>query len=408
MATKEDRKKKEKEDLDNQFHNACYDGKLELIKTLLDEFHTDYYPEFKVTLKHITAVCASSHEKLLEFFLTSNTITSTLNLSSEDLDNLLTKNLSRPTIVFTLTKFTKVIITSKIMDIVCEYGHMEAFKQLYRLRQGEVNVILTDEMVVKTVLRGYVDFFRGLNKIRPQTNHHLFHVSEYQQECKIYDEDKPPSSTDRKSSENNDKTPNKEKMGKRYSDGMYLFSVKELINVTNYINYEPNQDEDDDEKRVYYIYKARLLPDCKVETNETGRYWKASKFELYDEKPFLINTDEEWRVTYKEYYNRYFVMDPKDRSQRNWMRCEEDSEYQTFLLLQDGLLIEWIKAPTIDQCKIAINQSPYSIRFIPEEILADPGLQEFIKGHSSKARYFLNSDIKFTRYKELFHTKIPQ
>ena len=75
-------------------------------------------------------------------------------------------------------------------------------------------------------------------------------------------------------------------------------------------------------------------------------------------------------------------MDPNDHMAK-WFQFETDVDYQTEMLRQNGLLIEWINNPSIDQCKIAIEQTPYAVCLIENlEVLED-----FIKSQKTKKAY---------------------
>jgi hypothetical protein len=290
--------------------------------------------------------------KALEFLLTQVATT------EQQLYGLVIKHISKPNIVGVLVD--RVPLTDEILSIICEKGYLSTFKVIYQKRASDIKSALTETHVITCTLRGHLDLFKVLINIKTVSNQHLYHVSVNKKECKIY---MPEKST-----------------ACKYKDGIFILPAKELINIANYLPWPS----------TYYVYQVEIFSDTKIALVNDKKYWQASKFRLVNEK--TCNTMQ-------EYYNRYFIMDPNDHLAK-WMQYETDPVYQTEMLRQNGLLIEWIKTPSIDQCKLAIEQSAYAVCLIDNVDV----LEEFIKSQKNKKAYFYyKHGMSFKERKELFH-----
>jgi hypothetical protein len=330
--------------MSDPFYVACYEGKLDKIQQLVAE-------GTQVTFEHVAVCCLQDFHETLEFLLTK------LETTQDQLYSLVIKNISKPKIVGVL--IDRVPLSDEILSIICEKGYLSTFKSIYQKRSSDIKASLKETHVINCTLRGHLELFKALINIKPISNQHLYHVSIDKKECKIY-------------------TPEKTTANK-FQDGIFILPAKELINISNYLPGSP-----------YYVYQVEIFPDTKMALVNDKKYWQASKFRLDNEKTC---------DTMQEYYNRYFIMDPNDHMAK-WMQFETDADYQTEMLKQNGLLIEWIKDPSIDQCKIAIEQTPYAVCLI-ENVQV---LEDFIKSQKTKKAYFYyKHGMPFNKYKELFH-----
>lgn len=331
--------------MSDPFYVACYEGKVDKIQQLIAEGS-------QPTFEHVAVSCLQDCHEALKFLLTQVVTT------DDKLYGLIIKHISKSNIAGVLIE--RVSVTDEILSIICEKGYFSTFKVIYQKRATDVKSALTETHVNICTLRGHLDLFKVLINIKPISNQHLYHVSVNKKELKTY-------------------TPEKTTVSK-YENGIFILPAKELINVSNYLPW-PN---------TYYVYQVEIFPDTKIALVNDKKYWQASKFRLVNEKTC---------DTMQEYYNRYFIMDPNDHLGK-WMQFETDVEYQTEMLRQNGLLIEWINNPSIDQCKIAIEQTPYAVCLIENVDV----LEEFIKSQKTKKAYFYyKHGMPFKRYKELFH-----
>lgn len=331
--------------MSDPFYVACYEGKLDKIKQLITE---GSHPTFE----HVAVCCLQDFHETLKFLLTQVVTT------DDQLYGLVIKHISKSNVVGVLIE--RVTLTDEILSTICEKGYLATFKVIYQKRTSDIKAALKEEHVIMSSLRGHLDLFKVLINIKPISDQHLYHVSTDKKDCKIY-------------------TPEKTTVS-RYQDGIFILPAKELINVSNYLPW-PN---------TYYVYQVEIFPDTKIALVNDKKYWQASKFRLINEKTC---------DTMQEYYNRYFIMDPNAHMAK-WFQFETDVDYQTEMLRQNGLLIEWINKPSIDQCKIAIEQTPYAVCLIENlEVLED-----FIKSQKTKKAYFYyKHGMPFKKYKELFH-----
>ena len=318
----------------------------------------------------------------------------------------------------------EIKITGDLLMSICEKGKEKTFQAILSRRYGEIKENITDAHLMTASLRGHLNLFAlllqfidpAINKKSKINHHFLYHISRTKKECKIYqeaipatlkmlpanerymnkDDDSNPTPNNDSNTPNNSNTPNDSNPKPTNDSNNYnkILCEKEMVNITNYL---PKLDED------YYIYKVKIFTESRMITNEYKRHWISTKYQLYDEDKFRVATKNEWVSTISKYYRRYFLGDKSDNLQKKWIQFEKDEGYQTEQLRTDGLMIEWLPNPTLEQCRVAVEHTGYAVCMIPED--KKDQLEEFIGTQSNRTKYHYRNGMDFTRHKQLFHTK---